>query len=87
MKHKCTYIRDIKIVMRGPYCIHVWYLNLPCGFAEPFPAITWRVLVKSKQIACITHLIIVWINQSINQNKYISLPNNKNTSIAITVLQ
>ena len=27
------------------------------------------------------------INQSINQSKYISLPNNKNTSIVITVFQ
>ena len=32
---------------------------------------------------------LTWLdfNQSINQNKYISLPNNKNTSIVITVFQ
>ena len=54
----CTYIRNVKVVMHGPYCIHIWHLNLPCSFAEKFPARTWRVLVKSNQIVCITHLIM-----------------------------
>ena len=35
-------------------------MNLPCSFVETFPAITWCVLLKSKQIICITHLIITW---------------------------
>ena len=57
------YIRNSKIVMYGPYCVHIWHLYVPCGFAENFPAITWRVLAKSKQIVCITHLIITWRNK------------------------
>ena len=36
--------------MHGPYFIHIWSLNLPCGFAENFPTKTWFLLVKSKQI-------------------------------------
>ena len=36
--------------MHGPYFIHIWSLNLPCGFAENFPTKTWCLLVKSKQI-------------------------------------
>ena len=59
----CTYIRNVKIVMHDPYCIHIWHLNLPCGFADNFLAMTWHVLVKSKQIVCITHLIITWRNK------------------------
>ena len=35
----------------------------PCSFAENFPTLTWRVLVKSKQILCITRLIITWRNK------------------------
>ena len=50
-----TYIRNAKIVMYSPCCVHIWYLCVPCEFAENFPAITWRVLVKSKQIVCITN--------------------------------
>ena len=49
--------------MHGRHCVQIWHLNLPCGFAENFPAITWRVMVKSKQIVCITHLIIKWRNK------------------------
>ena len=30
--------------MHSPYCIHIWHMNLPCGFAETFPAKTWRVV-------------------------------------------
>ena len=41
--------------MYSPCCVHIWYLCVPCEFAENFPAITWRVLVKSKQIVCITN--------------------------------
>ena len=58
-----TYIRNAEIVMYGPYCVHIWHLYVPCGFAENFPAITWRVLAKSKQTVCITHLIITWRNK------------------------
>ena len=55
----CTYIRNAKIVMHGLYYIHIWHLNLPCGFAENSPAIAcWW-----KQITCITHLIITWRNK------------------------
>ena len=59
----CTYIRNVKIVMHDLHCIHIWHLNLPCGFAEHFTTITWCVLVKSKQIVCMTHLIITWRNK------------------------
>ena len=38
-------------------------------------------------VFCQVWLDLTLINQSINQNKYISLPNNKNTSIVTTVLQ
>ena len=56
----CTYLRNVKIVMHSPYYIHTWHLNLPCGFTENFPATTWDMLVKSKEI---THLIITWRNK------------------------
>ena len=39
MKHMRIYIRNVKIVIHGQYCIHIWHLNLPCDFAEKLPAI------------------------------------------------
>ena len=53
MKHIVDIHRNAKILMYGPYCLHIWHLYVTCGFPENFPAITWRVLVKSKQIVCI----------------------------------
>ena len=64
MKHVVDIGKDAKIVMYGLYCIHICHLRLLCGFTKNFPAITWRVLVKSKQIVCISHLIITWRNKN-----------------------
>ena len=51
MKHIVDiYIRDAKIVMYGPYCVHIWLCMYHCGFAEHFPAITWHVLAKSNRL-------------------------------------
>ena len=53
-----TYIRNAKIVLYGPYCVHIWHLYVPCRFAENFPVIRSR-----NYIVCITHLIITWRNK------------------------
>ena len=49
MKHMRIYIRNVKIVIHGQYCIHM-ASELPCGFAEKLPAITDNNMARVGEI-------------------------------------